>query len=125
MDIERSIYFQYVALLHSKNCSSCVQFRWVVAFACVEALNPAPAAPAIWLILTTGRSLRGSRGGNGWWTILVLDSSTAAADGLDRSHDLVGFDIAVRNTAEDDMLAVEPRGDDGCNEELRTIAAAC
>lgn len=59
---------------------------------------------------------------NGGWALLVLDGAAAAAAGLDRLDDLVRLDVAVRDTAEDDVLAVKPRGDDGGDEELGAVA---
>ena len=46
--------------------------------------------------------------GDGGGTLLVLDGAAAAAAGLDGLDDLVRLDIAIRNAAEDDVLAVEP-----------------
>ena len=59
------------------------------------------------------------------WALLVLDGTAAATAGLDRLDDLVRLDVAVGDTAEDDVLAVEPRGDDGGDEELGAVAGAC
>ena len=42
------------------------------------------------------------------------------AQGLDLLDDLEG--VGVSNLAEDDVLAVQPRGDDGGDEELRSVA---
>jgi hypothetical protein len=60
--------------------------------------------------------------GDGRRTLLVLDSATASAASLDGLNHAVGLLVAVRDLAEDDMAAVEPRGDDGRDEELGTIA---
>ena len=52
--------------------------------------------------------------------VVVLDLAGAAAgglDGLDDPHRLV-----VGNLAEDDVLAIEPGGHDGGDEELRAVA---
>jgi hypothetical protein len=62
-------------------------------------------------------------GGDGGGTLPVLDRAAAAAAGLNSLDDLVRLDIAIRNAAEDDVLAVEPRGDDGSDEELGAVAA--
>ncbi len=63
-------------------------------------------------------------GGDGGRDILVLDGTAVAAAGLDGSHDLVGRDIAVGDLAEHDVLAVEPAGHDGGDEELGAVAAS-
>jgi hypothetical protein len=61
-------------------------------------------------------------GGDGGGTLPVLDRAAAATTGLDGLDNLVRLDIAIRNAAEDDVLAVEPRGDDGGDEELGAVA---
>jgi hypothetical protein len=53
------------------------------------------------LLLLTGTD-------DGGWALLVLDGTAAATAGLDGLDDLVRLDIAVGNTAEDDVLAVKP-----------------
>ena len=45
---------------------------------------------------------------NGRRALLVLDRTAAATASLDRLDNLVRIDIAVGNTAEDDVLAVKP-----------------
>lgn len=52
--------------------------------------------------------------------LLVLDGTAAAAGGLNGLDDTLG--LVVRDLAEDDVLAIEPRGYDGGDEELRAIA---
>jgi hypothetical protein len=59
---------------------------------------------------------------NGGRALLVLGGAAAAADGLDGLDDLVRLDIAVGDAAEDDVLAVQPRGDNGGDEELGAVA---
>lgn len=61
---------------------------------------------------------------NGWWGVPIANGSRAAATRLERADNLVRSNIAVSNAAEDDVLAVEPRGDDSGNEELRAVAAS-
>lgn len=61
---------------------------------------------------------------NGGWALLVLDGTAAAAAGLNRLDDLVGLDVAVGDTAKDDVLAIKPRGDDSGDEELRAVASS-
>jgi hypothetical protein len=56
--------------------------------------------------------------------VLVLDGAGVAATGLDGPDDALGLDIIVGNLAEDDVLAIEPRGDDGGDEELGAVAVA-
>lgn len=68
-----------------------------------------------YLCLTSGSDGRGS--------LPVLDGTAAAAAGLNGLDDLVRLDIAVRDAAEDDVLAIEPRGDDSGDEELGAVAA--
>lgn len=48
--------------------------------------------------------------------------TTAATETLDFLDDLQG--LLVSNLAEDDVLAVQPRGDDGGDEELRAVATS-
>ena len=52
---------------------------------------------------------------------LVLDSTAAGASSLTSLDDVEG--LLVSDLAEDDVSAVEPRGDDGGDEELRAVAA--
>ena len=59
---------------------------------------------------------------DGGRALLVLGGAAAAADGLDGLDDLVRLDIAVGDAAEDDVLAVKPRGDNGGDEELGAVA---
>ena len=42
---------------------------------------------------------------------------------LDGAHDAVRVHVAIRHLAEDDVLAVEPAGDHGGDEELGAVAA--
>lgn len=55
--------------------------------------------------------------------LLVLDGTRLATASLDGTNNLIRGGITVRNLAEDDVLAVEPGGDDGGDEELGAIAA--
>ena len=58
---------------------------------------------------------------DGWWAIPVPDrttAGTASLNALDDSHRLL---VASRDTAEDDVAAIEPRGDDSGDEELRAV----
>jgi hypothetical protein len=59
---------------------------------------------------------------NGGRALLILNGAATAADGLDGLDDLVRLDIAVGDAAEDDVLAVQPRGDNGGDEELGAVA---
>jgi hypothetical protein len=52
-------------------------------------------------LLNTGTS-------DGRWALPVLDAAVVGAASLDCSDNLVGFDIAVGNATEDDVLAVKP-----------------
>lgn len=54
----------------------------------------------------------------------MLDSTRVAADGLDGTHDLHRLDVTSGDAAEDDVLAVEPRGNDGRHEELGAVAVS-
>jgi hypothetical protein len=60
-----------------------------------------------------------ARGDNGG-ALAVLDGTTLRASGLKSSDDVQGG--LVSNLAKDDVAAVEPRGDDGGDEELGTVA---
>ena len=53
--------------------------------------------------------------------LAVLDSAAARASGLDGLDNVHG--LLVSDLAEDDVATVEPRGDDGGDEELGAIAA--
>ena len=53
---------------------------------------------------------------DGWRIVLVLDGSIAGSCSLNSFHNV--HRLAVGNFAKDDMLAVEPGGDDGGDEEL-------
>jgi len=48
------------------------------------------------------------------------DGTGGGAEGLNLLHDLHG--VLVSNLAEDDVLAIEPRGDNGGDEELGAVA---
>lgn len=50
---------------------------------------------------------------NGRRGVLVLDATTAGAARLNALHNGHGRGVARRDLAEDDVAAVEPRGDDG------------
>ena len=54
--------------------------------------------------------------------LAVFDIAGAAASGLDRFDDPFTFFIFVHDLAEDDVLAIEPAGHNGGDEELRPIA---
>ena len=49
------------------------------------------------------------------------DGAGGGAESLDLLHDLHG--LGIGNLTEDDVLAIEPRGDDGGDEELGAVAA--
>lgn len=54
-------------------------------------------------------------------TLAVLDSAAARASGLNGLDNVHG--LLVSDLAEDDVATVEPRGDDGGDEELGAVAA--
>lgn len=58
--------------------------------------------------------------GDGGDTLAVLDGTAGGAASLDGLDDANGG--LVRDLAEDDVAAVEPRGDDGGDEELGAVA---
>lgn len=60
-----------------------------------------------------------SRGGDGGLLVELNLATviTGGLDGLDNSERSV-----ISNLAEDDVLAIEPRGDDGGDEELGAVA---
>ena len=62
-----------------------------------------------------------ARAGDGWRR-LVLDGTGVAAGSLDRLDNALRLDVVIGNLAEDDVLAVEPGGDDGGDEELGAVA---
>jgi hypothetical protein len=53
-------------------------------------------------------------------TLLVLDGTTAGASSLKSPDDVHG--LLVSDLAENDVAAVEPRGDNSGDEKLRTVA---
>lgn len=64
--------------------------------------------------------LLGTRAGDGRGVALVNDGTGAATAGLNRLDDPDGLGIC--DLAEDDVLAIEPRGNDGGDEELGAVA---
>lgn len=54
--------------------------------------------------------------------VLILDGTAAASAGFNRLNNAHGLGIAVGNLAENDMLAIEPRGDNSGDEELGTVS---
>jgi hypothetical protein len=54
--------------------------------------------------------------------VLVLDRARVAAASLDGPDDALGLGIVIGDLAEDDVLAVQPGGDDGGDEELGAVA---
>jgi hypothetical protein len=54
--------------------------------------------------------------------LAVADGAGLGAGGLERLDDVEG--VGVGDLAEDDVAAVEPRGDNGGDEELRAVAEA-
>lgn len=61
-------------------------------------------------------------GGGDGGGVLVLDGAGVAAASLNGADNTLGLNIIVGNLAEDDVLAIEPRGDDGGDEELGAVA---
>jgi len=49
-----------------------------------------------------------------------LDLAASTASSLESLDDVQG--LFIGDLAEDDVLAIEPAGDDGSNEELRAVA---
>lgn len=68
------------------------------------------------LLYTSLQDTAGSDGRAG----LVLDLAVITTGGLEGSNN--GHGLLVSNLAEDDVAAVQPRGDDGGDEELRAVA---
>lgn len=62
--------------------------------------------------------LQRTRGNNGR-TLVVLNRATLGTGGFKSLNDVQG--LLVSNLAEDDVTAVEPRGDNGGDEELGTV----
>ena len=65
--------------------------------------------------------LKGAALDDGRWAILVLDPATLGAAGLDAHDDAHGLLVTGGHTAEDDVTAVEPGGNDGGDEELGSV----
>ena len=57
----------------------------------------------------------GGDGGGSTTATNGTGAGTASLDGLDDGH---GSSVTIGDLTEDDMLAIEPRGDDGCDEKL-------
>lgn len=72
------------------------------------------------LILKTSTLLLGTTVDDGGLESCA-DLTTARAKGLEFLDDLHA--VLISNFAEDDVLAIEPRGDNGGDEELRSVAA--
>ena len=65
--------------------------------------------------------LLGTSVDDGWWVGGGLDGAAAGAAGLDGLDDALRLGVVVRDLAEDDVAAVEPRGHDGGDEELGAV----
>jgi hypothetical protein len=65
-------------------------------------------------------NLGSARLADGGDTLTVLDGTAGGAASLDGLDD--GDGLGVRDLAEDDVAAVEPRGDDGGDEELGAVS---
>lgn len=59
---------------------------------------------------------------DGGGVVLALDGAGRGTASLNRLDDAHRGGIAVRDTAKDDVTAVEPRGHDGGDEELGAVA---
>ena len=66
------------------------------------------------------KSLLSAGAANGGDTLLVLDGTAGGAASLNRLDDTLG--LGVSDLAEDDVAAIEPRSDDGGDEELGAVA---
>lgn len=73
-----------------------------------------------WTCVEKSSDLLGTRVDNGRLELQV-DLTSTGASLLEFANDLQAFGIS--NLAKDDVLAIEPRGDDGGDEELRSVAA--
>lgn len=71
------------------------------------------------LIVRIATPLRGTAVDNGGLDASA-DGSAARAKGLEFGNDLQA--LGIRNLAEDDVFAIEPRSDDGGDEELGAVA---
>jgi hypothetical protein len=61
-------------------------------------------------------------GGGDGRGLLVLDRAGVAAAGLNGPDNALGLQIVIGNLAENDVLSVEPRSDNGGDEELGAVA---
>ena len=59
-------------------------------------------------------------GGDNGWLLVVLDLSGAGASCLKSLDDVEG--LLISDLTEDDVLAIEPAGDNGGDEELGAVA---
>jgi hypothetical protein len=68
------------------------------------------------------RYLVDARVNNGRWALLVLDGARVGTNSFNGPDNLVRGFIAWDDFTEDDVLAIQPRSDDGGDEELGAIA---
>lgn len=54
----------------------------------------------------------------------VFDRASVGTAGFNGTDDLLGLEVAIGNGTKDDVLSVEPRGDDGGDEELGAVTAS-
>jgi len=93
----------------------------VHAIGIYQFIVPSSSSPPFCLSILFRYCLLDTSGGDHWWR-LVLDGTrlaTASLDGLDDGH---GGSVTVWDGAEDDVATVQPRGNDGGDEELGTVA---
>ena len=73
-------------------------------------------------VVRDGHCLLNTRVDNGGWAILVLDGARVGTTSLNGADNFVRLLVAGDDFTEDDVLAIQPRGDDGGDEELGAIA---
>jgi hypothetical protein len=70
------------------------------------------------IAISPRKRLQRTRVIDGWWCV-ILDLAGVAASGLNGLNN--PHALFVSNLAEDDVLAIQPGSDNGCNEELGAV----
>jgi hypothetical protein len=93
-------------------------------YSCTQSCVPWPVGCQlrVKVLLSINLDDLGSTAVNDGGLDLVLNLTRAGTGGLKLLDDVQA--LAVGNLTEDNVLAIEPRGDDGGDEELRAVAAS-
>jgi hypothetical protein len=83
--------------------------------------NPSRRYPSSSIVSLDG-CLRLTSASDGRGLALAFDSTSVASTGLDGTDDAHRLSVGLWDLAEDDVLAIEPRGDHSGDEELGAVA---